>query len=413
MIKKFLIVAIISPLVLVSCDKLDITRVQTESFFKYFSLNPANQGAGVCAIPGGGYALLGTTETEFTGTKICLIITDEFGNSLQPARYYGGRLDDRGHCIKPASGGGFLILGSTQDTVRNESDLDILLIRTDEKGDTLWTRTFNGNNGNDEGYYLETGNNQEIFLAGYTTISHQANGSVVTSRQIWLHALDENGNNLWPFPKAYGGRYEDEGKCLQIMDDGLVLTGKTKNYMGATANSPFHSFIMKTNLTGGLKSPLVSFGDNADEEGNCLKVLDDTTFLISGTTNSATTGGSDIFLYQVKWRPLSGADPFQIDHVQKFGSSFNDMGRCMMLQGSSVMLLGTIGTTENSSAIALINTTPDGKGNPKTIHYGDYSQFEGKSFSLSEDGGYIIAGTNYRSDNSSITLIKTKTGGGL
>ena len=48
--------------------------------------------------------------------------------------------DDKGYCIKPAPDGGFVILGSTQDTV-NE-DKEVYLIRTDDLGDTLWTRTF-------------------------------------------------------------------------------------------------------------------------------------------------------------------------------------------------------------------------------------------------------------------------------
>jgi hypothetical protein len=392
-------------LILGSCDDYDISSLQSESFVKYYDFNHINYGAGVCLTKNGGYAILGNTKTPARGTEICLLITDKYGNAKQKVKYYGKYLNDEANYLKSLPDGGFLIAGSTQDTLRG--DLDILIIRTNESGDTLWTRTFNGNDADDEAYYCELNSNNEIIITGYTTINHLANGETVTSKQIWLNAIDLAGKSIWLFPKTFGGKNEDEGFCVKEVSDGYLVTGRTKSYAGSTF---FHSFIMKTSHSGSLIN-IVPFGGNADEEGNCLSIINDTTYLMCGTTYINTSGGSDIFLYTIKWKAKKSS--YYIETTQKFGNSYNDKAKSMILNGETVSVLGTFSTASNATVIAIIKTDINGMAGAKIKHIGGYSQMEGQSLNISEDGGYIISGTNQRGSNSSIVMIKTMPDGNL
>lgn len=405
MIKRIFYIISLSALEVCSCDNYDITSLQSDSFLKYYDFNQLNYGAGVCVTKDGGYAIIGNTKTEMRGTEICLLITDKYGNAQQKVKYYGKRYNDVANYLKELPDGGFIIVGATQDSLRG--DLDVLVIRTNEYGDTLWTRKFDSKDGDDEAYYCELNKNNEIIITGYTTINHLANGETVTSRQIWLNAIDISGKSLWLFPKTFGGKNEDEGFCVKELSDGYLVTGRTKSYAGSTF---FHSFIMKTSLNGSLIN-IVPFGGNADEEGHCLNIINDTTYLMCGTTSNNTSGGSDIFLYTIKWRPRKSS--YFIETSQKFGYSYNDKAKSMITEGENVSILGTLSMSSNATVIAIIKTDVNGLSDAKIRHIGGYSQMEGQSLNITEDGGYIISGTNQHGANSSIVMIKTRPAGKL
>jgi hypothetical protein len=393
--------------VLFACDQLEeISSIQSKSFIKYYGANPVNQGTDVAPIVGGGYALLGNTETEFLGTYITLTITDEFGNSIQPSTPIGSSGNDRGYCIKSAPGGGFIILGSTRDTLSGK--LDALLIRTDDSGGTLWTKTFDGDKLDDEGYYFDFNRNNEIIMTGYATYRDKG-------KEIWLKAVNLEGDTLNYFPRRrFGGVYEDEGRYLQIMDDGIVITGKTRSYPGASATSPFHSFIITTPLDGSTSSPLSGnhWGGSTDEEGNCIRMMNDSILLMCGTTHDNTAGGSDVVLHRFQKTFTDNTYYFKHDAAWNYGGSGDDYGTSLLVQDNKICLLSTFSTGASSSVITIITMNLDGL-NPVMKQIGGSSLMAGQTFSGTEDGGFIISGTNRQNDNSSITLIKTKPGGNL
>ena len=371
---------------LFACDQLEeISSVQSKSFIKYYGANPVNQGADVAPIIGGGYALLANTVTEFRGTDITLTITDDFGNSIQAAKPIFTLGDDLGYCIKSAPGGGFIILGSTQDSLSGK--LDAWLIRTDELGDTLWTRTYDSDKRDDEGYYFDFNQNNEIIMTGYATYGDRG-------KEIWLKAVNLDGDTLNYFPRRrFGGLYEDEGRYLQIMDDGIVITGKTRSYPGASATSPFHSFIIATPLDGSTSSPLSSnnWGGSKDEEGNCIRMMNDSILLMCGTTHNNTAGGSDVVLHRLKKTYTDNTYVFKHDMAWYYGNSGDDTGTGLLVQDNKISLLSTFSTGASSSVITIIITKLDGL-NPVMKQIGGSSLMEGKTFSGTEDDGFIILG---------------------
>jgi hypothetical protein len=103
----------------------------------------------------------------------------------------------------------------------------------------------------------------------------------------------------------------------------------------------------------------------------------------------------------------------QTEWSRTFGGSGNDFGKCLMVRGSSIHILGTLASSGTNTSITLITTSADGS-NPVSANFGQESQFSASSFERTSDNGFIIIGTNKNLENSaSVALIKTNADGSL
>ncbi|NOQ97220.1 MAG: hypothetical protein GQ561_03570, partial [Calditrichae bacterium] len=133
----------------------------------------------------------------------CLnIITSVFAQSTW-LKTYGWENDDKGRCIKQTSDGGYILVGDS-DWYWNSDDRksygDILLMKLDAYGDTVWAKKYGGMYW-DEGYdILET--EDDGFLVLGSTDGYGPNG-----HEVYLLKTDNDGDTLWT--KKYG-RYESD-----------------------------------------------------------------------------------------------------------------------------------------------------------------------------------------------------------
>ncbi len=389
--------------IVIACDKDDISSLQADSFIKYFNTRQVFTGDDVKQLSDDGYAILGTVETLTEGTQICLVRTDKYGNSVDSATYYGRSLDDKAYCLQVLPDG-FAILGSSEDP--GTGNLEVYFIRTNFGGDTLWTRTIGRKEGvvkkDVEAYHFEVGNDGSFIMAGYANVSAKG-------KDIWLFAIDDNGNDLWPDPRIKGSFQDEEGLHLQILSNGYIaITGHTKSYPLGTLTK--NSYILITNSTG-ITVSFEPINSSFNEEGNCIRVLDDDQYLIIGTMISDLTDrGSDIILRKIR---LSS---FAIDTIlwaKSYYTSGNDIGNSILVDDSNYVMLGTTSAAGASTLISLIKTDQNGD-DPVYFDFGMDSQLTATSFTRTSDNGFIITGTNKHSDNhSSATLIKTKPDGSL
>ena len=73
-----------------------------------------------------------------------ILLLPSFSNctSITFGRTYGGADDDIGTSVHPTYDAGYVMTGATASF--GAGWLDVWLVKTNERGDTLWTRTFGG-----------------------------------------------------------------------------------------------------------------------------------------------------------------------------------------------------------------------------------------------------------------------------
>jgi hypothetical protein len=380
---------------LASCDKMDISPAQADSFIKFYNTFPVFAGSDVKEIAGKGYVILGTVTTNTEGKQICLIRTDLYGNSVDTARYYGTPLDEEALCIQVLNDHGFAILGQTTDAGNKKS---AYFLRTDSLGNILFERTFSGT-------YDIVPKNMKIdasgsfYLVGYALSTR---GGASLNKNIWLYALDSQGQPLWDQRDIGFNTYEDMGNDLQLLPDGQIVITGTTTY----PDNKMHAFMVKTGSRG-LGASLFPIESTVDEEANCIQTIDENTFIISGTTLTSSSS-SDIMMKEVMYSPTG----LHVVWHATYGEG-NDQGVCLIRDENSLHLLATTSSTGINTTITLITTDLNGE-NAVYSEIGEGTQLSASSFEKTADNGYIIAGTNKHSENDqSMALIKLKSNGSL
>ncbi|HOZ29374.1 MAG TPA: hypothetical protein PLL66_00485, partial [Bacteroidales bacterium] len=114
-------------------------------FDKTYGGSGCEDGRSAKQTPDGGYVMMGRTDSYGAGLNdIYLVKTDENGDVLW-TKTYGGMGEEKigwamKHNIILTKDGGFVIVGYTNSY--GNGDYDIFLIKTDINGDTLWTKTY-------------------------------------------------------------------------------------------------------------------------------------------------------------------------------------------------------------------------------------------------------------------------------
>ena len=168
----------------------------------------------------GGYIAIGYTSTNTAGYyDFYFIRTDPDGDTLW-TRKYGGIDYDYGYSAVEAPGGGFIIAGRTSSYGRGWRSA--YFIRTDANGDTLWTRA-HGGSGQDEVYSVAALPDGGFVATGYTE-SYGAGGS-----DLWVLRLNEHGDTLWT--RTYGGAIDERGEDIRRTDDrGFIIAGRSNSF---------------------------------------------------------------------------------------------------------------------------------------------------------------------------------------
>jgi hypothetical protein len=117
----------------------------------------------IAAAWDGGYVLAGLTYSFGAGLDdIYLVKADEEGNSVW-AKTYGGAGYDEAFLVSPDPVGGFIVAGATSS--RGKGGYDALLLRVDDKGNSLWSAVFGGQ-GDEAAYSASRTKDGGYILAG-------------------------------------------------------------------------------------------------------------------------------------------------------------------------------------------------------------------------------------------------------
>lgn len=321
-----------------------------------------------------GYILCGSTASFGAGDQDCYLIkVNEVGDALW-TKTYGGADVDYGFDAQQTFDGGYIICGL--------KNLKTYVIKTNEVGDTIWSKYYLGN-----GRIIRQSSDSCYLIAGEIMTS-PGNFSMLVIK------TDNSGNELWT--KTY--KYNQLNSCYDFIktnDQGYIFVGCT-NSMSSWDRHLI--YLVKTNLQGDTLWTK-SYGDSRNIIGYSVEQTNDNGYILLGNS----------FQY----------DATNISMLIKTDSIGNTMWTKVYDSGYSQNTAGSIKQTADGGFLYIYekNTNKDSLDKvclAKTDSLGivewtkTYWNGHPTDLQITSDGGYVITGfSNYLSGfYSDIFLIK-------
>ena len=235
----------------------------------------------------GGFALAGYTRSFGAGNAdFWLVKTDVNGDSLW-SRTYGGENNDVCKSLVQTVDGGYALAGRTDSF--GEGGSRFWLVKTDANGDSLWSDTYHNSGSTDYCQSMIQTIDGGYALGGWTWASG--------GDDIWLVKTDVNGDSLWSRTFA-GERTERCHSIIQTADSGLVVAG----YTNSLGSGWYDSWLIKTDMHG---NPLWSRTFGGVQWDICNAIIETTEggFALAGYTHPFGMVTSDFWLVKIGSNP--------------------------------------------------------------------------------------------------------------
>ena len=203
----------------------------TLQWSKNYPVSPDAAGTAVVATQDSGYAVAGYIEGVGAGERdVYLFKTDAYGNVLW-AKTFGGIKDDEATGLLELADGSLVICGFTTNfliTVTGEWTEDIYLIKTDAKGNPVWTKTFGQQLSKERGNAITTASNGGFLVAGSFRVQTASPGDV----DFYAVRFDALGNPQWDYKYGFINSDDVAKAVVRTTDGNFVLAGGTNAFQG-------------------------------------------------------------------------------------------------------------------------------------------------------------------------------------
>ena len=218
---------------------------------------------------------------------------------------------------------------------------------------------------------------------------------------------DGEGNNQWQ--KTFGGSSRDGGFSVQqTSDGGYIVAGYTDSY----GSGGYDVYLVRTSPDGD-QLWQTTFGGSSVDSGGSVQQTSDGGYIIAGSTRSYGSGSDDMYLVKT-----NGDGELQWERA--FGNIHQESGRCVRQTSDGGYVL--VGTTASYGSrhsghynVYMVKTNSEGDLQWQKAYGGidgDVDDY-GHSVQQTSDGGYVIAGTTYRTGMADVYLVKTNAIGVL
>ncbi len=282
---------------------LKITKTGTQIWRNDFEAGNNSSASGVAEL--NGYIFIcGKTSRNYSTTKndILLIKANSAGDTIW-TKTYGGAEAEYGTNIIATSDGNILIAGKTESFGAGMFG-DIYLVKVNTSGDTIWTASYPDQDQEVPFHLMET-QNGEYLITGTNEDNSQY-------RELYLLKVSATGQQIWNKkigPPTYKWGYS----TIELTNGDLLTCGKH------TVSGYNQALLVKTDNTGNVIWGKEFGVNNLSEEGNSVKQNRDGSFTITGTCFDVSTGQTDIILLKVD---QNGNQLW----LKKFGSPSSDSG---------------------------------------------------------------------------------------
>jgi hypothetical protein len=241
-----------------------------------------------------GYIIAGFVSIPSAHSNVFLVRTDSLGDTLWQ-RTYGGVNDEVGQSVQQTADGGFITTGYSYDY--DTGDWEVYLIKTNSQGDSLWTKTLCGINGDEEGCSVQQTTDEGYIIAGRTTSFSAGYNDVYLIKIGPEIGIEENQKlkvkmqnvKLEISPNPFTGKTKIRWQMADIQsqkpkaENGKILL-KIFDTTGRLIKQFNH---LSANNCGGIQPFNQIVWDGTDNAGNCLP--QGIYFLRLNTSNYAIT----------------------------------------------------------------------------------------------------------------------------
>lgn len=367
----------------------------------------------------GGYILAGSTMSSLNGDitntnhgayDIWVVKLDINGN-IQWSKLIGGNQDDIVYAVQQTSDNGYVIAGTSWSsgngdiTATTHGYSDFLVVKLNASGDVLWNKLYGGSSLDDLRNLQQTSDSGYI-LVGYSLSSN--NNDVTNTnhgiKDFWIVKINSSGAITWN--KLLGGDQSDQPFSVQQTNDGgYIISGVSDTNNNGSFNNPNNGYydfcVIKLDNTG-TTSWQKFYGTIKYDDGYSIQQTSDGGYIIVGVTQSASAPAnnfgvdSDAKIIKtdasgnVLWsRVIAGTgNDFAV------AAKITPEGGYIFVGYSNSSNSGDITDTNhgsydfwvvklNSSGNTVLNRLLGGSGDDRAY-----------SIQLTNDGGYIIAGSS-------------------
>ncbi len=171
----------------------------------------------VFQTPDGGYSMAG--KLDGNRWDMHLIQTDERGDQTW-AHSYHRQWSENAYDHLMTEDGGFILAGFAN--LPDQDIWDVYVVRTDDEGNQVWARSYGGDASELCLSIAET-------FDGCYTLAGRTNSFGAGDYDFYLIKIDEDGEVIWS--RTYGGEGEDACySVIQVEDGGFVLAGHSSSF---------------------------------------------------------------------------------------------------------------------------------------------------------------------------------------
>jgi hypothetical protein len=230
----------------------------------------------------GGFMLVGLTHSPSGDSQVWVVKIDGEGREVW-SKTYGGAMEDAGRAVAPMGNDRYVVAGYTNSM--GNGDYDFLLLKIDESGNMLWSKTYGGAYSDKAYAVAET--------SGGCVIAGDTRSKGAGETDGWIIKVDSSGELVWD--KTVGGAGFDMPTCISALDEGFLVGGFTFSF----GNGERDFWLFKVDDSGNVPWSC-TVGRSEFEEAYAALEVAENTYVTAGWTNSIGEGYYDFYVVKLE-----------------------------------------------------------------------------------------------------------------
>lgn len=260
-------------------SQTNYNRLLNDTALEYFE--------SVVLCDSGKYLAAGTTSsTSVGGTDVLLVMFNADG-TIAWKKTYGTGLDDTGKGVAACPTGGFIIVANSV-VFGPGNQTDVLLIRIDQAGNIIWSRTYGG-------MANDAGNDVKVLSDGRICVAGMSQSFGIVPQSAFGLMVDDIGDIY--FSNIYSqNQFNNFNDVLITADGSLLFTGSATGF----DSLDYDGYAVKTDLGGNILWSKRTGGTGSDVFEGASENDFDSTYILTGSSTSGSAGGTDAWIYTVR-----------------------------------------------------------------------------------------------------------------